>query len=166
MQWVTSSRPVAAPQTRVSLRSARVPLCANRSSEFSKANKRMTRTFWKHIFSKVASLKPDCEPNGGITEFMPQSKYKHKEDSSLHKYGRGPFCRFRITKDLPFQGVYILTENGNIAYIGECEDLSDRINMGYGQISPRNCYEGGQRTNCKINTLIFRATHGDKEIDL
>ena len=126
----------------------------------------MTRTFGKYIFSKAASLKPDCELNGEIAEFMPQSKYKHKEHSSLHKYGRGPFCRFRITTDLPFQGVYMLTENGNIAYIGEYEDLSARINMGYGQISPRNCYEGGQRTNCKINTLIFRAAQGGNEIDL
>jgi hypothetical protein len=33
--------------------------------------------------------------------------------------------------------------------------------MGYGQISPRNCYEGGQATNCRINRLVLEhATSG------
>jgi hypothetical protein len=32
-------------------------------------------------------------------------------------------------------------------YVGECRDLVKRFNSGYGQISPRNCFVGGRRTN-------------------
>jgi hypothetical protein len=48
-------------------------------------------------------------------------------------------------------------------YIGECVNLSSRYNAGYGQISPRNCFVGGQETNCRINNLIYgEATHSHK----
>jgi len=40
-------------------------------------------------------------------------------------------------------------------YIGETVDLYKRFNTGYGNISPKNCYQGGQPTNCKINNLIL-----------
>jgi len=29
--------------------------------------------------------------------------------------------------------------------------------MGYGNISPKNCYKGGQETNCRLNNLIFQS---------
>ena len=38
--------------------------------------------------------------------------------------------------------------------------------MGYGQISPRNAYEGGQETNCRINNLILEETKKNNGIDL
>ena len=37
--------------------------------------------------------------------------------------------------------------NGNAAPV--------RYNNGYGRISPRNCFQGGQSTNCRVNNLIF-----------
>lgn len=40
-------------------------------------------------------------------------------------------------------------------YVGECKNLTARFNTGYGQISPRNCFVGGQETNCRINKLIL-----------
>ena len=40
-------------------------------------------------------------------------------------------------------------------YIGRCcDNYNKRINMGYGNISPKNCYLDGQQTNCHINFLI------------
>jgi hypothetical protein len=38
--------------------------------------------------------------------------------------------------------------------------------MGYGQISPRNCYIGGQPTNCRLNHLIYLASKDGKKVDL
>ena len=51
-------------------------------------------------------------------------------------------------------------------YVGECEDLAKRWNMGYGNISPRNCFIGGQPTNCRINNLILCAYKAGSEIKL
>ncbi|MGE5552075.1 MAG: GIY-YIG nuclease family protein, partial [Bacteroidota bacterium] len=51
-------------------------------------------------------------------------------------------------------------------YVGECEDLAVRYNTGYGQISPRNCYEGGQPTNCRINAAILREVKAGRHVRL
>jgi hypothetical protein len=63
-------------------------------------------------------------------------------------------------------GVYILTVNGEPYYVGECENLSKRYNTGYGQISTRNCFKGGQSTNCRINKLIFEAYNNSSKVEL
>ena len=35
-----------------------------------------------------------------------------------------------------------------------------------GGISPRNCFAGGQETNCRINNLILEASKGGEETTL
>lgn len=50
--------------------------------------------------------------------------------------------------------------------MGECLDLSSRFNMGYGQISPRNCFVGGQSTNCKINRHVLESIESGKRVEL
>jgi len=88
-------------------------------------------------------------------------------ETSLHKYGRGPFCQFRIPKNLLYEGVYALKEGQAIIYIGMCQNLSDRFNArGYGTISPRNCFDGGQHTNCKINNSILKSIKKGRKIEL
>jgi len=51
-------------------------------------------------------------------------------------------------------------------YIGKTEDLGRRFNQGYGNISPRNCYEGGQQTNCRINNFILNSLKENRKITL
>jgi hypothetical protein len=51
--------------------------------------------------------------------------------------------------------VYLISVGERAIYVGECRHLAQRFNMGYGTIQPRNCYERGQQTNCRINMLIF-----------
>ena len=63
-------------------------------------------------------------------------------------------------------GVYALIVSGKVHYIGECEDLSRRYNAGYGNISPRMCFNGGQDTNCRVNNLIYVAASEGNEIEL
>ena len=37
---------------------------------------------------------------------------------------------------------------------------------GYGTISPRNCFKGGQETNCRINNLILLTSKSGIELAL
>jgi len=38
--------------------------------------------------------------------------------------------------------------------------------MGYGNISPRNCFKGGQETNCRINNLVYQAALKEEAVSL
>ena len=38
--------------------------------------------------------------------------------------------------------------------------------MGYGTISPRNCFIGGQKTNCKMNNVVFNTYTNGQKIDI
>jgi hypothetical protein len=50
--------------------------------------------------------------------------------------------------------------------VGECANLSKRFNMGYGNISPKNCFKGGQETNCHLNNLLYAAILAGQRISL
>lgn len=54
----------------------------------------------------------------------------------------------------------------DIRYVGECVNLSARFNAGYGNISPKNCYKGGQETNCRVNNLVYRAASEGETLSL
>lgn len=117
-------------------------------------------------FRRICQLKLQRDPGGLIRQFMPQSNYQNREDLPLNRYGQGPFCRFRIPADFQIAGVYIISRNGTPLYIGECENFSNRFNAGYGQISPRNCFKGGQETNCRINALVLREIQAGSSLEL
>ena len=54
-----------------------------------------------------------------------------------------------------------------VLYVGQSQNLEERWGpRGYGNISPRNCYMGGQETNCRINNLIYREASAGTELDL
>ena len=108
-----------------------------------------------HNFIRVCAIEPKRTPDESIWEFMPQERYKNTDNVPLNRYGKGPFCKFTIPKTIVASGVYAMISDEKVKYIGECQNLSSRINMGYGNISPRNCYVGGQETNCRVNNLIF-----------
>ena len=95
---------------------------------------------------------------GKIILDCPHLRYSNQRGLALHSYGAGPFCKFSISDSYHRAGVYVLVVEGRAMYVGETEDLSRRYNSGYGTISPRNCYVGGQSTNCRINALILAAT--------
>ncbi len=101
-----------------------------------------------------------------MEEFRPQSAYRNDAGLPLNKYGAGPFCRFRIPSNIRLSGVYAIAVDGEPRYIGECANLSERYNMGYGLISPRNCFKNGQETNCRINSLLLQVAKANSEIAL
>lgn len=120
----------------------------------------------KYPFEYVCAIEPERDDTGKIRRFMPQSHYKNVRGLPVHQYGRGPFCRFRVPRNLQLQGVYTLLVDEQVKYVGECVNLSSRFNMGYGQISPRNCFVGGQRTNCKINRYILEVAETGRQIEV
>ena len=118
-------------------------------------------------FSHVGPIRPQRDRRGEVIAELPQARFRNERKLALHKYARGPFCRFRVAVGWQRSGVYVLT-NGDIPlYVGECQNLEKRWGPnGYGGISPRNCYTGGQETNCRINNLIYAGTKSGTEFDL
>lgn len=116
-------------------------------------------------FRYLQQLAPECDASGQIKKFFPQNEYDNRNGLALIKHGEGAFCRFSInTGDGP--GVYLWVVNDQIVYIGETENLQRRFNTGYGIISPRNCYIGGQSTNCKMNRVVLDLYEQGKIISL
>ncbi len=127
----------------------------------------MRRSIEGHLFEQVGAIEPLRGDDGGLIEEMPQSRYRNTDGLPLNNYGHGPFCRFRVARGQQEAGVYIIASGETALYVGECQSLKDRYGSnGYGGISPRNCFRGGQETNCRINTLIFHACKGGDELGL
>jgi hypothetical protein len=117
-------------------------------------------------FNHVGPIDPDRNASGEVKHFSPHLEYTQAATATLHKYGAGPFCRFRVPAHLTQEGVYLITHGQQVLYAGKCDNLAVRFNMGYGQISPRNCYQGGQSTNCKVNHLILAEIEQGRTLDL
>jgi hypothetical protein len=117
-------------------------------------------------FGFICRIEPHRDRHGSIEELFPQCRFDNQQALPLNKYGDGPFCKFKIPNGLDLNGVYAILVDESLKYIGECEYLTSRYNMGYGNISPRNCFRGGQETNCRINNLILRAAKGGSTITL
>lgn len=77
------------------------------------------------------------------------------EGYSLNDVNKITFCKFKLNENIEnIRGVYIWVVENEIKYIGETIRLKDRFNTGYGIISPRNIFRGGQSTNCKMNRMV------------
>jgi hypothetical protein len=92
--------------------------------------------------------------------------YANVRGDPLNRYGAGPFCKFVIPRTFRQSGVYLIFAGDDLKYVGECANLSARFNAGYGNISPKNCFKGGQETNCRLNNLIYAATTSGKPLAL
>lgn len=118
-------------------------------------------------FDYICNISPKSDLRGSPIEFFPQERYENKKNLPLNKYGQGPFCKFTIDRKYARKsGVYVIIIDENIQYVGECDDFHKRFGMGYGNISPRNCFEGGQLTNCRVNSDILKMIKTGREIQL
>jgi len=116
-------------------------------------------------FCYLQDLMPQCNEAGNIIKFYPQNDYHNMMNLPLSNHGEGAFCRFSIkAEDCP--GVYLWVVDEQIIYIGETASLRQRFNMGYCNISPRNCYIGGQSTNCKMNKVVLNLYEQGKIVNL
>lgn len=116
-------------------------------------------------FKYLQSLSPERSEDGSIKLFHPQNDYDNIKNLPLSKYGSGSFCKFSINAD-EVPGVYIWIVDDEIIYIGETVNLMSRFNHGYGVIHPRNCYVGGQSTNCKMNKVVLENVLNNKEVKI
>ena len=109
-------------------------------------------------FTWAARIEPDRDVSGAPVELMPQDRYAKAATTPLNPNGEGPFCRFKV-EDLPGSpGVYALTVDGDLVYVGKGQNLMERWGpRGYAAIHPRNCFVGGHSTNCKINHRVLVA---------
>ena len=118
-------------------------------------------------FESVGPIIPESDRHGNIVEYNRHAEYENKKNLPLDRHGRGPFCKFTLDKRYAQKsGVYAMISDEDILYIGKCVDLQNRFNVGYGNISPRNCFKGGQPTNCRINSNILKRIKRQKEIRL
>lgn len=119
------------------------------------------------IKDKYIKLKDECDREYRNCMNMELGKFVNmlKEDNkSLYKkflnpYGDQLFCKFKMeeTPFLKLKGLYMYKYKEQIKYIGRVKgnfDFYQRINAGYANISPKNCYIDGQATNCHINAII------------
>lgn len=148
-----------------------VPLAREQESRAEVARRlkrpeKSTVRLGKYDFQYICAIDPEREADGSLREFIPQARYDNATGLPLNRYGDGPFCKFKIPRNMEFSGVYALVVNGEARYIGECVGLSSRYNMGYGNISPRNCFVGGQETNCRINNLVLQQIKAGSDVSL
>lgn len=124
----------------------------------------MQRDFAGVSFDSVATIEPERNERGQVLAFMPQNRYAKAATTPLNPHGQGPFTRFSLGSGDHRAGVYIVTLNSHPVYVGKCADFARRWGpMGYGSISPKNCYVGGQSTNCKVNNKVYlHASAGDQ----
>ncbi len=138
---------------------------AFRTFSFSKSP--ANRQFGRYSFDAVGEIDPIRSASGRIAAEMPQCRYQNLHRLPLNKYGDGEFCRFRVARGWRMAGVYVITDNNAPAYVGECEILEDRFGPnGYGGISPRNCFKGGQETNCRVNKNVLNAVSDGRNLCL
>lgn len=125
------------------------------------------RSFGAWTFRYVGLIEPERCPDGSVKEFLPQDRYAKAVETSLNRYGAGPFCRFKVPGAPHRSGVYVLTSDDNLCYVGIAQDLAQRWGLsGYGSIQPKNCYVGGQSTNCKVNAAVLPEVKAGRRLDL
>ncbi len=118
---------------------------------------------YEFVFIETIEL---IKTKDGTLSYEPQSRYKNAGTMPLHEYGEGAFCRFKLKNAKDVSGVYAWVIDDEVVYIGEATNFRKRFNMGYGVISPRNCYIGGQITNCKMNKVVWKEYEKSNRIQI
>lgn len=127
----------------------------------------MNRNLSGYAFQLIGPIDPERDTSGVVREFMPQSRYHNARNLPLNSHGKGPFCQFTAARSLHSPGVYVLTLLGQPVYVGKCRDLAERFGpRGYGAIQPKNCFVGGQSTNCKVNNLLLLHARQGQHLEL
>ncbi len=115
----------------------------------------------------ITDIVPESGKKGYPTAYYPCDRFPNRQGLSIHEYGEGPFCRFKIPERYrKNRGAYFITVAGFVMFIGWCRDLNERISRHYGTISPKKCYEDNGIENCYINGAIYDASYDHKRIIL
>ena len=114
----------------------------------------------EYAFKLTARIELKINKFGIPLEYHPAERHESKRSLQLNAHGDKSFCHFVLKPQkgsgsrLYQAGVYAIAGT-SVKYIGRTNTtLTQRFN-GYGSIQPRNCYEGGQSTNCHINHNVL-----------
>jgi hypothetical protein len=121
----------------------------------------MNRKISNFVFQHIGTLTLKRAKDGRPIE------YNHRLVPGIkpHRHAAGPFCDFDLPRASNVAGIYALTVDETVTYIGETERLRSRFGSGgYGHIAPRNCHRDGQSTNCKINARVLKAFKAMKDV--
>ena len=122
-------------------------------------------------FDYVATIN-ECvkrDEDGMIYGYNPKDAYDNIKGLALNKYGNSTFCDFGIPSKSQNSGVYALfIDDLEVpVYIGRAANFDSRWSAtNYAHISPRNCYKGGQSTNCHINSFIYKLIKENRLVKL
>lgn len=112
-------------------------------------------------FRSMGYIEPIKNADGEVFVDKPQLRYRKNKNLGYNKNcdDNTEFTAFKVEGIPESKGVYIwYIDNGrSLSYIGEGVNLKKRFSFtGYGKISPRNCFVGGQSTNCKMNHEVLK----------
>lgn len=119
----------------------------------------------KFSYEELVSYKSNKYEKELVTSLiLDEDKFSIKDLRDLSN--RLAFCKFQLENKIYNSGIYIWVLDNEIIYIGETKNFSKRFNHGYGNISRRNIFKGGQSTNCKMNRLVLKMASKKKYIKL
>ena len=122
---------------------------------------------FRYNFEKLGSPLFVRDDQGVVQSFTPQDRIDKSRGFKLHAYGRGLFCKFKFPNLDNRPGVYALQIDNEFRYVGQTINLAQRWGpVNYGSISPRNCFNEGQPTNCRINHHMWKAGSNNADISL
>ena len=121
---------------------------------------------WK--FALAGPVEAERAASGSLVIYTAWERFANTKGLALNKWGAGPFVRLRPPPLPRTPGVYAVTERDQVKYVGIAKaSLYTRWGRGgYSVIDPRNCYVGGQSTNCHLNHLIGDALGDGRSLDL
>ena len=129
--------------------------------------KEKLKTVGDYKFDFICEIQPQRNEKGEVYTYNPSKDYDNKKNVSLNKYGDREFCDFVVKTDRNESGVYALYFDEKLVYIGKAKDFKQRWSqVNYCHISPRNCFVGGQSTNCHINSEICKQTKANNKVYL
>lgn len=124
-------------------------------------------TLGEKRFLRFDFIKSETGYDGLPHEYMPQDDYDNAARKSLNSHGHGPFCRFSVSGLPTNSGVYAVTVDRSLMYVGISNNLQRAWGQqGFASIQPANCYVGGQITSCKVNNRILQAAKEDYDVEL
>ncbi len=51
-------------------------------------------------FNLICEIEHITNENGYVLEYEPYKEYKNLENKKIHRFGKGPFCQFRIPSNI------------------------------------------------------------------
>lgn len=118
-------------------------------------------------FALAGVIDAERGPDGLPVTYSPHERFANPKGLPLHSYGRGPFVRLRLPPLAKAAGLYAITVEGEVAYVGIAVNIFERWGRrGYSVIDPRNCFRGGQATNCHINGRLAGVLAAGRDVRL